>query len=301
MAKPFKFRYVNEIVGGFVLLTFVLLVVGVVLVGRAQSWFEPKITVRVLFPPEGSAGIKKGAEVQILGTLVGMVEEVVVKDDGSMEGIVRIQGRFARFIRGDSKAILKKKFGVAGDAFIEITKGSGPALTGIDIVLYAENDVELLAMAQELVQNVRDAVVPVIDQIRLALVEYTRLAADLRSPTGHVQMILAQVEGVAKGLRTGQGAAGKILSDPKTADQVAESVQTVNTALKDVKAILADVKKATAELPGATLQTRDALYEAEKLLEGIQRHWLLRGYVEQVTPSERVSPDGVGVAGGKEP
>ena len=39
MTQKFKFRYVNEIVGGFVLLVFLLLLVGVLLAGHAQHWF----------------------------------------------------------------------------------------------------------------------------------------------------------------------------------------------------------------------------------------------------------------------
>ena len=36
MAKKFKFRYVNEIAGGFVILVAALLIVGVVVAGHAQ-------------------------------------------------------------------------------------------------------------------------------------------------------------------------------------------------------------------------------------------------------------------------
>ena len=52
MAKKFKFRYVNEIVGGFVLLTFVLLLAGAdelvtAVIGACRQRFQcPSVATR---------------------------------------------------------------------------------------------------------------------------------------------------------------------------------------------------------------------------------------------------------------
>ena len=81
MAKPFKFRYVNEIVGTFVLLIVVVLIVTVLLAGHAQEWFTPEYRYRLNFPEEGSLGIQAGSPVEILGTTVGKVRRVLVRDD----------------------------------------------------------------------------------------------------------------------------------------------------------------------------------------------------------------------------
>jgi phospholipid/cholesterol/gamma-HCH transport system substrate-binding protein len=295
MKKPFKFRYVDEIVGGFVLAIVFLLVTGVILAGLAQSWFEPKTELRLAFPPEGSAGVQKGAEVVVLGTPVGTVERIQVNDDASMVATLIIRGEFTRFIRQDSEAILKKKFGVAGDAFIEITKGSGPALQGGVFPTPARKDTELLEMAQELVKQVRETTVPLLEQIRKAAEEYTALAADMRKPEGHLQQILANVEALTADLQKGEGTAGKLLKDPatvmninKTIDSVNAAIVSVNDRLHQLEAILADVKKTTGALPEAMLQAQDTLRETETLIEGIQKHWLLRKYVNQASTLERI-------------
>ena len=39
-----------------------------------------------------------------------------------------IRRDFFRFVRVDSSAVIKKKFGVAGDSFFEITRGEGRPL-----------------------------------------------------------------------------------------------------------------------------------------------------------------------------
>lgn len=297
MSKPFKFRYVNDIVGGFVLLVVAALVAGIIFVGRAQQWFEPRFELRVRFPAEGSAGIQKGAEVVILGTQVGNVQEILVNDDGSMEGQLQIRGPFVRFIRQDSQAILKKKFGVAGDAFVEITRGTGPAITDSRLPAAAKSDKELVQLVQDLLEQVRAAVLPLLEQVKKAAEEYTGLAADLRKPDGNLQLLLARLQDVAAGLQKGEGTAGRILKDPATIQGVNAAITNVNATilsvndrLRQVEAILADVKKTTGTLPDTLLQTRDTLRETEVLIDGVQKHWLLRSYMESAPSSERIDP-----------
>ena len=104
MAKPFKFRYVNEIVGGFVLFVVALLVVAVVLIGHYQQWFTPVHTLHIVFPPEGSLGLKKGSDVEILQNLVGRIDSIDIDESDQMTGKIRIKGDWIRFVRTDSGA-----------------------------------------------------------------------------------------------------------------------------------------------------------------------------------------------------
>ena len=123
MAKPFKFRYVNELAGIFVLLVFLLFVAGIVLAGRAQGWFEHYRHVSITFPAAGSSGLKKGAEVEMLGATAGSVDRMSMDDEGNMHAILSIRSDFFPFVRRDSRVILKKQFVVVGDAYVEIPRG----------------------------------------------------------------------------------------------------------------------------------------------------------------------------------
>ncbi len=297
MAKPFKFRYVNEIVGTFVLLIVAALIAAVFFVGHSQSWFEPKFSLRVRFPVEGAEGVQKGAEVTILGTRVGSVEQIVVNDDGSMEGMIVIQGPFARFVRSDSQAIIKRQFGIAGDAYIEITKGTGDPLRGDVLPQTAVRDTEILEMLQELLKKIETATLPLLDQFRLAAKEYTGLAADLRSPDGHLQKLLAEMDKLAQGLEAGEGSAGKLLKNPETVDNLNRTIASINDTvlvLKDIleqtKAVVADVKATSSQLPAMMDQTEETIREAEVLMEGIQKHWLLKKYMNNARPADRIPP-----------
>lgn len=300
MQKPFKFRYVNEIAGGFVILVVALLVLAVVFAGHAQHWFESVHRVAIVFPPEGSLDLQKGSEVYILGTRVGTVEEITVAEDGSIAGRISIRGKFIRFVRTDSQAIVRKKFAVAGDAYIEVTKGVGEQRPANKPLLCVK-DVELVETVQNLVQQFRDATLPVIGQLRKALEEYTSLAVDLRKPEGDLQQFLAHLNRITEGLEKGEGMAGRVLRDPATARQLQDILTGIEASLADVKRITSDlqasadiVKGEMRDVPGIVQQTRQTMQETERVITAIQKNWLVRGAIEPPGETTLIPPKDVG-------
>lgn len=293
MSKPFKFRYVNEIVGVFVLLVVAALVVGIILAGRAQDWFEPTYEFRLELPDEGSLGLQRGAEIQILGTTVGRIGRIRVKDDGSMYTTLTIKGDFIRFVRSDSRALVKKKFGVAGDAYVEITQGRGAPIDD-GAVLLAVKDTELIEIAQDILKQLQQAIMPLLEQ-------HTQLAAELRSPTGSLMRLLANLETVSHGLAAGEGSAGQLLRDPAAAQQIERILAQISAILHDLQAAAArlppiaeTVGREVDALPGTVVQSQETLREAERLLEGIQQHWIIRKYVPQPDTPALIPPTEAG-------
>lgn len=287
MSKPFKFRYVNEIVGSFVLLVVAALITGIILIGHAQDWFEPEYEIRLDFPEEGSLGLQRGSEVQVLGATVGRVGKIRVDENGAMRTTLKIKGEFIQFVRTDSRAVVKKKFGVAGDAFVDITQGRGEKF-GDEPVMTAVKDTELTEIAQDILKQIQDAILPLLDG-------YTQLATDLRDPEGSLMKLLANLEEISRGLAQGEGSAGQFLRDPKASEEV-------DRILAQVREILADLKETTAHLPpmaatvgrevdalpGTVVQTQETLRESERLIEGIQQHWLIRKYVPSAQLPEMI-------------
>jgi len=381
MTKPFKFRYVNEIAGAFVLLVIGLFIVGIILTGRAQGWFERFQTISIVFPVEGSAGLQKGAAVEMLGTPVGTVEKIYADKDDRMRGRVSIREDFYdKYVRKDSQVILRKTFVVAGDAYVEITRGKGdaPPDEPDKRVFTCEIGKELITTIQEIadelresklaesilgtVVDVRESLLAVLEQAEVTLAAHSTLAADLGNPETGLPRLMARLERITARLEAGEGAAGMILSDPAFAEdlgaiasrtgrsfdeiesilknvkeatarlpELAETMELTRDVLKDVKAvtaglpdaerldvfmqalqdILQDIRKVTAHLPsmaeameaevqdvpGTVLQIRKSLQEAEQLLVAFQKHWLIRGYVEEPEtggriPAVRAAPGG---------
>ncbi|MBI3985333.1 MAG: hypothetical protein HY343_00285 [Lentisphaerae bacterium] len=249
MDKPFKFKYVNEITGGFVLLAFSLLIVSIFFAGRAQGLFKPKFELRsMLSAKDGSFGLQKGSEVRILDMQAGKIEQVRPLPDGSIEISFLLNTDFQQYLhRKSSKAIVKKKLAGAGDSFVVISVGNAddPRMENgdrIDIVKDVDLTEQLLATLDEF----KEAALPMIEKSKEILNEIPPLEVQTRLT-----------------LRQGE------------------------KLMKEGESLLHN------ELPAITIQAQDTLREIQTLIAGLERHWLLRKYMEPVDTGEFIAPTSV--------
>jgi phospholipid/cholesterol/gamma-HCH transport system substrate-binding protein len=75
----------------------------------------------------------------------------------------------AVFVRSDSKATIRKTFGIAGDAYLEITRGTAEPLDWEYAVLTVESDRSTSDTLSEMIEEVRAKVMPVIDDAHKAI------------------------------------------------------------------------------------------------------------------------------------
>jgi phospholipid/cholesterol/gamma-HCH transport system substrate-binding protein len=303
MTERFKFRHVNEITGTFVLLILALLIATVVWTGRSQRWFKSSVTLRITLPETGAAGIRDGSEVYFLGTLVGSVSDVIVDTTGRMEAQANIRRDFFRFVRADSSAVVKRKFGVAGDSFFEITRGQGNPLPeqGASIVCNEQFQSELEAAVDE----IRTQALLVLKKSGAGLDTWTKLGADLGESRQHLDQVIVRLDNLATGLEEGKGTAGKLITDTAMADETQQILARADEAMGGLEGVVTNVNLAvenvrkgtarlpeitgavadeTKDLPGLVGQTQTSMREMERLMEAMQRTWLLRKYVNKTNP-----------------
>lgn len=294
MAKKFKFRYVNEIVGGFVLLVILLLLAGVLVAGHAQHWFEAMYEIELKFPPEGSMDLQKGAEVMLLGAKVGSVQDILVGDDGNITGSMRVRGPFAkRFLRADSIGLVKKKLVVTGDAYIELSRGTGAELPRTGGEIWCMKDTEIIQMLEEALQDLQTKAEYTVGLVNAAIEEYTKLAAGMNDSQGNLQLLLGNANGLLEDVRKGTGLPAKLLNDPAMANDVAGIIAQVQELMVKVNTMAAEVQTMVAKLPpmvdtvggevdNLPVITGDAqtlMRTTTTTLDGLQKHWLLRKYM----------------------
>ncbi|MBN1674262.1 MAG: MCE family protein [Kiritimatiellae bacterium] len=222
MSRPFKLRYASEIAGFFVLVCVALLVAGIFLAGQAQGWFEPKLTLHAVFTTdaqvyatadntqfpllnalvgkvteirpeqrsEGAFGLQAGAEVKILNTVAGTVTEITPNERGDIEATFVIRGVYQRYVRKDSVALVKKKFEIAGDAFVEILPGD-PAQPMMPSGAYIQcrKDTEIIEIAMAVLADLRDASLPTINQLRMSLEELPGLTIQLQETLHEIEKV----------------------------------------------------------------------------------------------------------------
>ncbi|MGA3269265.1 MAG: MlaD family protein [Verrucomicrobiota bacterium] len=314
VADRFKFRRVNEITGTFVLVIIAVLIAAVVWTGHSQRWFKSRVTLQIVLPEAGAAGIRQGSEVYFLGTLVGTVSDVVVDETGRMEAEANIRRDFFRFVRADSSAVVKRTFGLAGDSYFEITRGQGQPLPEKNASIDCR---ELPDTMETAIEQVRSAALPVMKKLSVGLDTWTALGTNLVATQEQLGELIGRLNDVVAGVEQGKGTVGKLIADPALADEVqallarankmmgelqdvttnlnlaVKNIQNGTTRLPEITGAVAD---GTKDLPGLVRQTQSSMRELERLVEAMQKTWLLRKYVNQTNPpplnplSEPVSP-----------
>ena len=338
MAKPFRFRHVNEITGAFVLGVLALLLVGVVGTGFSQRWFTRATEYTVLLPT-GAQGLRPGAEVQMLGTVVGSVQDIWVdKDERRMKARVSVRSDFAEmFVKMDSRALLRKPFGI-GEAYVEIKGGSAESQRmPPQHAMEATSEGAPTESFEKTIVQIRDEVVPGIQEARRGIAEFTALAAEFRRPESNFQQSFARLNRIFGDVEKGQGLAGKVLSDPQMAEEVQKVMTGLNASLSEAQAVLQDLRKTThmvagqsqqsleqfqailqdiqkttaalpqtvksinqttEAMPAMVRQMQETLRQIHRLVEGAQRSWLLRGTIEREgAGGVRIRPEDVGGGG----
>ena len=109
-----RLRHTDEWIGALVLAAVALLLIAALQAGVLRDWFKPTSEVRLVLPTTGVAGLEVGADVEILGTRAGQVKEIVLDPSQQMYAMLEIDEQAKAFIRRDSKAVIRRRFGVAG-------------------------------------------------------------------------------------------------------------------------------------------------------------------------------------------
>ena len=302
-ADRFKFRRVNEITGTFVLVVVAALIAAVVWTGRSQRWFKGNVALRIALPEAGAAGIRQGSEVYFLGTLVGSVSDVIVDAAGRMEARANIRHDFFLFVRADSSAVVKRKFGVAGDSFFEITRGTGQPLPEKNASIVCNEQFQ--SALEAAVEEIRHEAMLVLKKVNGGLDTWTKLGADLGETRQHLDELTVRLGNMAAGVEAGKGTVGMLVTDTALAEEARKLLARANEAMSELRGVVTNLNVAvknvqdgtarlpeitgavaneSKDLPGLVQQTQTSMRELERLIEAMQRHWLVRKYVNQTNP-----------------
>ncbi len=278
---PIRFRYASEATGLVVLLALVLFAAAVIQAGVLNDLFRPSVTLRVILPEEGVGGLARGAAVDILGTRAGEVTRIVIDPGQQMHAEVRLEEDMQIYVRHDSQAVIRRRFGVAGDSYLDISRGAGEPLDWNYAVITATLDRPPTENLGALVDEMRQKVLPIIDETHRSV------------------QLLASIMGR---LERGEGAAGRLLTDDRLVRDLEAMAANANDSIQAIPGLLARVEKSLAEvqrisrdlsrttphlpaiarnveetsknLPMLLLQSRATAAELQQLMVQLRSHWL---------------------------
>ncbi len=252
MSGSGHFRYLPETVGAFVLLGLIVFVVVVIQAGQLREWFDPGEDLRLILPAKGLFGLARGAPIEILGTPAGEVVRIVIEPDQEIHAEARIRAAMIPFVRRDSRAVIRKRFGVAGEAYLEITRGFGEPLDWDYAVLTARSEQAPTDTLGELIEELRAQVFPILtnmEQATRAIVDLTESFAD---PDGDLQTLLRDLSTLVGRLEAGEGSLGRLLADDMAAREVETLLTNTNRSLQQLEPILGELEETATQVTGLT-------------------------------------------------
>jgi phospholipid/cholesterol/gamma-HCH transport system substrate-binding protein len=312
----------DEIVGAIVLVCIGVFITVLINAGLLKDWFQPSFTLRILLP-EGVSGLAPGAEVQVLGTRAGEMRRIVIDANQRMHAVARVENQMRPFIRRDSHVVIRRQFGVAGPAYIDISRGTGPELDWSYAVIAASSERAPTETLGQMIDELRGKIMPLVDDVQKGVAAFTAVANRWGDAAGPLERTLTSTATIASKVESGEGVAGRLVSSDKMAsdfentlvsvrelatqlertskdprigqilqktESVLSSLQGTTRALAKTTPQIADnVAMTTEALPGTLLQAQIAAHELELLLGQLRRHWLF-GSSSTQPPANRRAP-----------
>lgn len=300
-----RLRNTDEWVGLLVLAAVVVFFAAVLEASVLHAWFRPTAELRILLPDSGVGGLVRGADVQVLGTHAGTVTRVVLSPGQPIFAEADIDPQAEPFIRRDSEAVIRRTFGVAGAAYLEISRGTGPPMDWHYAVIRAKTETGPADSLTAILAEVRGKVFPVLDDAKHTMDALAELTTGLNQGRGTIGALLTddklareteqQIASLAPVIAKLNDAAGKIdaLAARAASDKegVPELISRANALLANLQSatrelalaapqlpvIAHNLQGATANLPALLTQTQATAADLQRLVTQLRSMWLLGG------------------------
>ena len=190
--------------GIFVTLGILFLISIIFIIGSQQNLFSKEIKLTTKF--KNASGLQVGSIVRFSGIAIGMVNNVEIINDSSVEVNLSIKDEIKEFIKKDSKASIGSE-GVIGDKLLVISQGNPKSKSVED-------------------RDVIKSFEPIeIDDI-LASVKVTAENAEVI--TSELAMLLTDVN-------EGEGTLGKLMNDEEMAKDLEKTMENLRKSSKGLE------------------------------------------------------------------
>lgn len=280
-----KFRYANQLVGVMVLLTVLIFAVAFLFSGRVRQWMDPGARLKVILPSDGLFGLAEGAVVEVLGTKAGQVRRIVIDPQQQMYADVQIQSNMKGFVRADSSAVIRKRYGVAGDSFLDISRGLKAPLDWEFAVITATADRTHIESVGEILSEVRLKIFPIIKDTQLVIHKLLAVVTDIQDPQGDLNQLLANFNTISGKISRGEGLVGRLLFEETLVDDVEQIIVQLNksmqrldplfddlgTTIGNISQVSTQIMEQTGDLPEITRSLKAVLVSVQAVMKDLSR------------------------------
>ncbi len=206
-SSSFKVRLGLFVAGGFV-----LLILGIFLIGRQKNLFNPVFKLTTTF--YNVSGLQVGNNVRFSGINIGTVDKIKIINDSTIQVGMIIKEDVQQFIKTDCLATIGSE-GIIGDRVLIITQGSANAASVITgQILLSSEPVEM------------DAIV-----------------ASLQISAVNAEVITKQLAEIMTDVNHGKGTIGRLIQDSTIAENISDIIinfKDISTGAEEKLTIIMD-------------------------------------------------------------
>lgn len=299
MEQDPRFKHLERTIGLFVLAALAGIVLVVALVGYHKDLFTSTYTLH--FTVDRGTGFTKGMPVKLSGFRIGRVTELALNDQAMVDITIEVARKYHAWVRSDSIVKLVKE-GLVGDGIVEVAVGSldKPPIKNGDSLTYVKTK-----GLDELADEIAEKVKPV-------LIEVKEIISYVNDPEGDLKKTVRNLEILTRNLETTRGTADALLAgagrnlegitrrttdlldttgrkiDSLDLDKVNASLDRLPPLLDKTDAAMANLVKISDDtrqmtrqtfplLPGLLSRTEELIFSTDRLMNTLNRSWLLGG------------------------
>jgi phospholipid/cholesterol/gamma-HCH transport system substrate-binding protein len=284
-----RFRYLEAIVGAFIIAALVAIASAIVFTGIEHDLFAEKYHLR--FRTDSGTGFAQGMPVKLSGFRIGRVRTLSLDEQARVIVRMQIEKKYQKWIRTDSFATLLKE-GLVGDTVVALSVGSPdrPALSNDDFLPFKEEK-----GLSELALEFSDSVKTVLFEVRKTVAYINDPGGDIKQTLGNIRRLSANLEQTRRNVDTllaattdNVGRFGPAIDNLSAGiDNVLRKlpplIERTEGTLANAEAVSLEIRKATEKgaprIPPLIGGTEDLVGEANAVVKGIKTMWPFKNHI----------------------
>lgn len=188
--------------GIFIAVGLAIFIIIIFFIGRQQNLFNPVFKVTTNF--QNVSGLLVGNNIRYSGINVGIVDNITIINDSTVQVDLLIRRNVQQFIKADSQAGIGSE-GIIGDRVLIITQGSNSAPT--------VQDGQHISSKEPLETDI--------------------IMASLYTSAVNAETVTYQLSQIMTNLNSGEGAIGRLIQDPSIAKNITQTIENFKKSSED--------------------------------------------------------------------
>jgi len=315
-----RLRRVEKIVGFFVAFAALVLVAGFVYylyhTAERRGWFIPKCPY-FTFVKSGQ-GLKVGDPVVLMGFEVGKITVITALPPGPYTKVyvgLEVRRPYYGYIWTDSRVRVASA-GLLGSRNLEITPGStgqpteyeeGGRITVLligdhrepfaraqkGVFLPPDEEPSLSERAQKLVSTVEQALPNILNltnQLYTVLTNTAQLTANANQVVMDTHPLVTNLTAITANLRDPHGSLGEWIIPTELNTNLVVLTTSLNETILNLAAITSNLNAQVESNDKILSQISGLVTNTDNLVQGLKKHWLLRGVFQKMNSQTNAAP-----------